>query len=429
MKLAIVGGSAHSTPALFAQPAFANIADRLDVVLAGRSPDRLAAVRRAILEIMTRPPPIALAGAGFPEMRAGLDGADVILLQARYGGYEGRARDETFPLKYGICGDEGLGPGGLAAGWRAWPELSALYQTIREATPNAIVLMMTSPVGLLVRCARECYPEINTVGICELPWATLNAVCKRIAVPVERVRFGYAGVNHLGWFYSILEGDRDLVREFADRGAFGSGFPTPALIRTWGAIPLKYLRLHLESEAVVAEQRAASAPRGAELLDVQERAFAALGLGNRDDILAALARRPSPWYDQAVAPLVAALIEGRSQECFFLTVRNDGYYPDLEASAIVEIPHEIAGGAMKTIVPTSPPSEHILDELATFVRYERAAAAAIVSSSPGVLRTALRMHPWVAEHAVDGLADDITADVAQGSLRRSHPAARATSSR
>ena len=356
MKLVIIGGSSHSTPALFAVPAVARIADRLEVVLSGRSRHRLATVERAILEIMAHPPVLALAVVGSAELHAGVDGADVILIQARYGGYEGRARDETFPLKYGICGDEGLGPGGLAAGWRAWPELSALLATFADSAPNAIVLMMTSPVSLLVRCARECYPDINTVGICELPWATLQAVCERVEVAPDRVRFCYAGVNHLGYFYSILDGDRDLVREFADRDTFGSGYPTPAQIERFGAVPLKYLRLHHESTAVVAEQRAASVPRGAELLDVQAHAFKALERGNRDKILAVLARRPTPWYDQAVAPLLSALIEGRSQTRFFLTVRNDEYYPNLEKSEIVEIPHVMVGGVLKTVTRTAAPA-------------------------------------------------------------------------
>ncbi|HKW45754.1 MAG TPA: hypothetical protein VJN22_08850 [Candidatus Eremiobacteraceae bacterium] len=407
MKLVIVGGSSHSTPALFAVPAVARIADRLEVVLSGRSRHRLATVRRAILEIMAQPPPLVLACTGSEELLAGLDGADVILIQARYGGYEGRARDETFPLKYGICGDEGLGPGGLAAGWRAWPELSVLFALIGDSAPNATVLMMTSPVSILVRCARECYPEINTLGICELPLATLQAVCKRVEAPTERVRFSYAGVNHLGYFYSIRDGDRDIVREFADRDAFGRGFPTRAQIEHYGAVPLKYLRLHHESEAVVAEQRAACAPRGAELIDVQRHAFKTFERGNRDEILAALARRPTPWYDQAVAPLLAAFIEGRSQTHFFLTVRNDAYYPDLEESEIVEVPHVMAGGVLKTVTPTIGPPEHILDELAILVRYERAAAAAVVSQSPRALRDALGLHPWVSELTVDGLADDI----------------------
>ena len=412
MKLAIIGGSAHSTPALFAHPAMAGIADWLEVVITGRSPERLASVRRAVFELTGRTPDIAVATSDPSKSRAALRDSDVILIQARYGGYEARARDETFPLKYGICGDEGLGPGGLAAGWRAWPELSGVYDAIREAAPQALVLMMTSPVSLLVRCAIDRYPEINTLGICELPWVTLQNICATAGVPNDGVRFGYAGVNHLGWFYSVKDGDRDLVRAFRESGAAGNGFPTPALIETCGAVPLKYLRLHYESDAVVAEQRAEAKPRGAALLDLQDRAFKTFARGSRDEILAALARRPTPWYDQAVAPLLAAVIEGRSATIFFLTVRNDDYYPTIAADEIVEIPHMLADGLFARVAPAAQPPDHILDTLATFVRYERAAAKAIVSRSEGALRGALRIHPWVPPLAVEGLSEEIAANVA-----------------
>ena len=93
MKLVVVGGSAHSTPNLFAYAPLREAADEFEIVLAGRSEKRLAAVARAIRSIGdAHPLRVACeridAESGMPALR----GADIVLCQARYGGYEARTR-------------------------------------------------------------------------------------------------------------------------------------------------------------------------------------------------------------------------------------------------------------------------------------------------------------------------------------------------
>jgi alpha-galactosidase/6-phospho-beta-glucosidase family protein len=58
-----------------------------------------------------------------------------------------------------FAGDEGLGPGGLSAAWRAWPEIKRLMSEIRQHAPQAFVLLLTSPVGLLARVSINEFPE------------------------------------------------------------------------------------------------------------------------------------------------------------------------------------------------------------------------------------------------------------------------------
>src|SRR5262249_22502823 len=132
-----------------------------------------------------------------------LKNAAIVLIQIRNGGFPGRTFDESFPLKYGICGDEGLGPGGLCAGIRNWRAIGPALHKVQQYAPDATVLMMPSPVGLLVRAARREFPGLNVVGICELPWTTLLSRCQITGLEPAGMQFDYFGVNHLGWLYGL----------------------------------------------------------------------------------------------------------------------------------------------------------------------------------------------------------------------------------
>jgi 6-phospho-beta-glucosidase len=119
----------------------------LELWLVGRSLDRLEGVKRAgkLLGCEAHVHCATIHSRGL--LRA-LDGADVVLLQARYGGYRAREYDETFPHRYGMCGDEGLGLGGLAGAWRTWPHMSSLLDDVLAHSPRALVVLMTAPISI-----------------------------------------------------------------------------------------------------------------------------------------------------------------------------------------------------------------------------------------------------------------------------------------
>src|SRR5215204_2663729 len=170
MKVVILGGSAQSTPTLFAYLSGIEGLPKVHFTLLGRNKTNLAAVvRSARLLIKDASLSVDYSGIQSRELDTALNGADVVLLQIRVGGYAGRDFDESFPLKYGVCGDEGLGPGGLSAGWRAWPEIQPLLQRVSVVAPQALLLILSSPVGILVRSARQMFPQLKEAGICELP--------------------------------------------------------------------------------------------------------------------------------------------------------------------------------------------------------------------------------------------------------------------
>ncbi len=408
MKLVVVGGSAQSTPQLAGAAQFAELVDDLELVLVARDASALAAVARAMTQLALPKRLVPRLCDARSDLARALASADVVLLQARYGGYAGRAFDEGFPLRHGIPGDEGLGPGGLAAAWRSWPHVERLLALVAAAAPGATVVCLTAPLGILTRCALHHRPALRFVGSCELPLVTLRAVCDRVGVDWREATFRYAGVNHLGWFDAIGWHGADLVERYAAARA-GDDFPSGDAVAAWGAVPLKYVRLHQAPERVVAEQRRAP-PRAAVLEAVRAASLEAFAHGGPAAIRAALQRRPAPWYEAAVAPLLAALA-GRSTETpLFLTTVNGDYLPELPADAVLEVPHTARAGSLVPLQRDRGLPPAIRTEIAALAEYERLAAAAVTARSPRLLGAALAAHPWVrSPQAVPALVADVVA--------------------
>ena len=373
MDVVIMGGSAQSTPGLWAYLVNEARLRDLRIRLAGRDRRRLEAVRRACL-LLARPGANRLECALLdgPEAWERLAGADLFLIQVRNGGYAGRSHDEEFPLRYGVCGDEGLGPGGLSAGLRNW-------RAIRPALENLASLE---------------FPRMKLAGICELPWTTLRDVCRAVNAHPSEVEFDYLGVNHLGWLYQITAGGRDLVAEYARARKPEAGFPSADLVRSCGGVPLRYLRLHYEQERVVEEQRRQRRTRGDELELLRRAAFRAYRAGGRRDVRAALEARPAPWYRHAVGPFISSLAGKATRIPFFLSVRNAGYDPYFDDDDVLECQHAVDRGQIRRLVHSAPDSPHILQLAARFVRYERLATEALIGGGLRALREAIRMHPW-----------------------------------
>ena len=61
---------------------------------------------------------------------------DVVFVDLRPGGTEGRIADERVALELGLLGQETIGPGGLAYALRTIPVMREIAQTIAEVAPG-----------------------------------------------------------------------------------------------------------------------------------------------------------------------------------------------------------------------------------------------------------------------------------------------------
>jgi 6-phospho-beta-glucosidase len=318
-----------------------------------------------------------------------LAGADAVLIQMRVGGYTGRAYDETFPLSFGICGDEGLGPGGLSAAWRAWPDFLDVITAIHATCPRAQVLVLTSPLGLLVRAAHMVFPGLKLAGICELPFTTLLEAADTVGRNWSELEWDYIGVNHIGWFYRIQTSGTEIA--------------SPLL-----PLPLKYVRLHDDAASVLREQQSRSTTRAAQLEDLKAKSIAVYRHGCLRDIEHALNWRNANWYEQAVGPFVSVLAGGSDGTAFFLTIPQSAIYPGFAADDVLEVPHTAVRGQMVPRLCAARPPLRLAETVARFASYERTAARAIIESDAALLMQALTEHPWISKQiALDQLTQAV----------------------
>lgn len=395
MKVILIGGSSPSTPALIRDLRERSDLPPLEVVLLGQSKSRLAAVLRAA-QLLAAGTHIKISSAllADPSWAQTFVNADIIILQARPGGYEARRSDEQLALKYGICGDQDLGPGGISNAWRSWPHLEQFFVQAELRAPRALFVVLSSPVGLLIRMGLMSAPRLRIVGICELPWTTIQEICDQTEALVENVEFGYFGLHHLGWIYRLHFGERDLVAEYAKRLHYRVGFPSESLIQKYSAIPTKYVRMHFEQAEVVLEQERRSETRSEYLKKYRDRALAVFECGAFAEIEDVLTQRPTPWYSKAVAPLIAATGGSSLKEPLFLSRIHGALLPELNAHEVLEAACDVHG---KEITPRhlqGPIPGELTGIIRRFMRAEQVAAEAIWQQSLDGLVQALDLHPW-----------------------------------
>jgi 6-phospho-beta-glucosidase len=324
------------------------------------------------------------------DIGAALEGADVVLVQPRIGGLEGRAADEDLAAAVGAPADEGLGPGGLRAVLRATPALRGLASDLLVRCPGAFVLAFTNPLSSTVGTLRR-HGVGQVVGVCELPRVTAWEVADRLGTERVELSWRFTGLSHRGFIHDLRIGGADvlddLVSSLRERDA-GIGGIGPDLIAEFRAVPLKY---HL----MLAGLQKPAAGRARQLIEIRELALAELAREPSAQP-AALSRRSMPWYDDAVVPVLVALAGGTSGGPHVLDVDgSDGVVRevlcDVTSHGVVPSPDEAS---------PPPPTQAWLSR---FHDHEVALNRLLAEPSTENLGTALRLDPMTPASATERL--------------------------
>jgi 6-phospho-beta-glucosidase len=400
-RLAIVGGGVFVVR-LLELLAETDLPDSLELRIVGREPRRVAAIDgygRALLA--KRRPSWNFAATS--ALDDALAGAHVVVLMLRFGGLEARARDEQLAQRVGMPADEGLGVGGLANGWRSLPPMLALGRRLRSLAPSAVVLNLVAPLGVTTRALVESGVEAR--GICELPTTTLAAIlaCRdppaaasagalattRSAAdpipPAADADLDYAGFNHLGWFWPRGESGRALLRS-----ATAARLVDADCLERMGGAPLHYYYELVDLEAGARLGRVRAPGRARALLDVRDDALREMERSPGRPI-AAFARRPMPWLEAMVVPLVRAELRGEPSRGFF-DVPNRGRLPRLEPDAVIELEGRFERGRPTFALPAAIPGP-IAEFLGRVAAFEKASYLAARDRSREGIAAALEAWP------------------------------------
>ncbi|KLV02245.1 diacetylchitobiose-6-phosphate hydrolase [Photobacterium aquae] len=367
LKLAIIGGGSSYTPELV--EGIINRIERLPVreihfvdVESGRE-------KMAIIEALTRRM-IARAGveidikASF-DRRAAITGADFVLTQFRVGGLQARANDERIPLKYGVIGQETTGPGGFAKALRTIPVILDICRDIEELAPDAWLLNFTNPAGLVTEAVNK-FTKVKAIGLCNVPVSMRMMIAEMMECTPEELSLECAGLNHLLWAHRAWIDGKDVTDEVLQKVGDGATYTMkniseepwdPEFLKALGAIPCPYHRYFYQTDAMLAEEKAAAESQGTRAEQVMETEQSLFEL-YKDESLATkpteLESRGGAYYSDASLNLIDSIYNDL-KSLHVVNVANNGAIPNLPDDAVIECSAVVGGwGARPLAVGTLP---------------------------------------------------------------------------
>jgi 6-phospho-beta-glucosidase len=374
LKVAVIGGGSSYTPELVdgfirraaelpaAEICLADIAtgqDKLHIVsdLAHRMVDR-AGLKIKITATLDR--------------REALRGADFVVTQFRVGGLTARARDERFPLAYGVLGQETTGPGGLAKALRTIPVILDICRDISELCPDAWLINFTNPSGLITESILK-HTSVKCIGLCNVPIHMRMTIATMLEAEPGDIFVDFVGLNHLVWGRKVWNKGADVTAIVLEKMQDGKKLTMKNIpdlkwdgdfLRSLRMLPCPYHRYYYMTDSILAEELAAAAPGGtgtrAEVVQaVEDRLFTIYQDPGLAEKPAELEKRGGAYYSDAAVSLISAIYNDK-REIHTVNTFNQGAINRLPANCVIEancvigkngptplmigeLPYEIAG--------------------------------------------------------------------------------------
>jgi 6-phospho-beta-glucosidase len=431
VRVTILGGGGFRVPLIARQLTGCELPVR-EVTLCDTDPGRLAVIAGVLAG---DPVTAGLPVTATTSLDAALHGADFIFSALRVGGLDGRVRDERTALAAGVLGQETAGAGGLASAARTAPAARALAHRILELAPDARVISMTNPAGIVTEVMSAVLgPKV--IGVCDSPVGLIRRACAAagadpgpsLGAVTDRVDADYIGINHLGWLRRLRVAGADLLPSVLnDAGRLslieeGRLFG-PDVIRALGVLPNEYLYWYYANREALRDVLSAGRTRG-EHVRARQLAFYGAAAGAEPAAAALLWREANEERNrsyfaelrtaeragerdeadvsaggyESVAIALASALAGGPAARLILNVPNGDTIAALPPDMVIEVPCRVdAAGAVP--LPVSPPSDHELGLMAAVRGCERDIASAALSGDRGeAARLALRAfatHPLV----------------------------------
>lgn len=421
LKIAVIGGGSSYTPEIidgllrrtFELPVrelwlvdIPSGRQKLESVgeLARRMVDRVGASMKVILAY---------------DRREALTGADFVLTQFRVGGLAARARDERFPLKYNVLGQETTGPGGFAKAMRTIPVILDICRDIEAYSPDAWLINFTNPAGLITETILR-HTRVKAIGLCNVPINMTMTAAKLLNADTRDVFIEFVGLNHLVWgrrvFLKGKDVTGDLLGMMANRAALTmKNIPDLAwdneFLQALGMIPCPYHRYYYMTDRILAEEMAAAAPggpgtRAEQVQAVEERLFELYRDKNLTEKPQELEKRGGAYYSEAAISLISAIYNDK-REIHTVNTTNRGTIANLPPDCVVETNCVIGKNGAAPIAVGSLPWE-ITGLIHQVKAYELLAVEAGVTGNKDKALLALVNHPLVPSAEVAGkLLDDL----------------------
>ncbi|HEY3365196.1 MAG TPA: hypothetical protein VGK74_09105 [Symbiobacteriaceae bacterium] len=408
MKLVIIGGASAYTPDIIdgllkERQVFAGWELALHDIDAPNL-DVIAKLARG----MVRAVGADLTVTATTERAKAITGARFILTQPRAGGFKARALDERIPLKYGVIGQETLGPGGLAFAWRTIPLMLDIVAEVRRLAPEAWIINYANPAGMVTEAVFRQFPDARFIGLCDMPTGVQWAIGKLLRVDFHRIGLCYAGINHGGWSPQVQLDDQEIIdrlkRWVSVLGPVANVLPlteetgTVRLFHRYGMVPDPYLRYYYYKDRMLAKLKAGRQTRAELLMERLPALYAHYAKVAAADRPVLTEHRGHQSHADLAAQVIAAMAADRRTR-FVIQQKNGGTIPNLPADGSAQFPAWVDGKGWEPI-PQPPIAEAVAPLIQQIKTSETLNVTASITGDAGLAVEAAAANPLVPRRQV-----------------------------
>lgn len=149
------------------------------------------------------------------DLRKAVRGADYVITIFRVGTLEHQRLEYEIPARYGVkqvVGDT-LGPGGVFRGLRTLKALFEVLDAMEAECPGAFLLNYVNPMSMNTIALSRRAKTVKVIGLCHSVQGTGMAIAEWLKVPLEKLHYYAAGVNHQAFMLKLEADGRDLYPE------------------------------------------------------------------------------------------------------------------------------------------------------------------------------------------------------------------------
>ena len=328
-----------------------------------------------------------------------LEGADFVITQIRVGGMKARHLDESIPLKYGMLGQETTGPGGMCKALRTIPAMIEVGRRVEKVCPEAFILNYTNPSGIVTEAVRR-YTQARMIGLCAGIPGVQEGLKRRFSPRYPNFKSYTVGLNHFGYVYRMVSGERDVTAEVIDsldreEKSQRQSDAGMSMYRLLEAAPLSYVGYFLHRGAAVARQKASPTTRAQEVEQIEARILEEAARPETVSKPVALEERGGGGYAAITFAVMKAIINDTGEE-LTANVPNCGSVSGIEDDAVVEVVCEVNRRGARPL-PVGPIPLAFRGLVQALKAYETLTVEAAVHRDRRLATLALMNHPLVGD--------------------------------
>lgn len=407
MKISIIGGGSAYTPGLI--EGLIKIRAEVpytEICLMDIDEPKLKTVGAIVRKIVAQALPDVKVSITADRIEAIKESA-FVLCQIRVGGLAGRVLDETIPLKYGVIGQETVGPGGFAMALRTLPVMHSIARDIKEHAPEAWLINYSNPSGMVAAMLAR-HTDIQAISICDVPIGIQHFLASLLKIPRTKVKLDYVGLNHMGWFRRIFVDGKDImpmIRQMGKTTDVVAMLPTDdektveeskMMVRIFnklGIIPSPYLQYYYLGRESLEKQMRAGKTRGQVVQGIEKELLAHFAEVAEAEDAQLWKSRGGQWHSELMVSMLSSIYNDKGEE-YTVNVINNGCVPGMPPEACVEIPALIDKRGVRPLAVERPDLD-MLGMMQLVSAYEDLTVEAAMEGSYNKALRALNLNPLV----------------------------------